>query len=209
MPVRDIPSRERTTRNRSIAFLARTSLWRSGMSTPAALSVPVSPPLPARPRPPPRPVTLADRVARAFAPLACVRGFRYYASERVDLVTVSDAAIDASVKGKRLQHVRLRIEEGRLASACTCCAKLMGPAACKHVWATLLEVDRRGAFESLRTTPRVLSLSALDATPRKGSAAPPKGHRSKRGGQPSPQSLPASAAPPAARGRPRNTRQRS
>ena len=121
---------------------------------------------------PPRTVTLADRVARAFPPLACVRGFRYFASGRVEVVTITDDAVDAAVKGKRLQQVRLRIEDGRVATGCTCCAKLMGPAACKHVWAALLEVDRRGAFASLRTTARVLLLGVLDAA--KAKATKPK-----------------------------------
>ena len=107
---------------------------------------------------------LADRVARAFPPLAVVRGFRYFYRKRVDLVIVSDGAIDADVKGKRVLKVRLRSAEGRLAAACTCRAKVLGPAACRHVWATLLEIDRRGLLESLRRTQRTLALSTVDET---------------------------------------------
>jgi uncharacterized Zn finger protein len=115
-------------------------------------------------------------VARAFPPLACVRGFRYFARKRVDLVAVGDAAIDAAVKGKRVQTVRLRVAGGRLAAGCTCRAKLLGPAACRHVWATILEIDRRGAFESLRSTSRALPL---------GSVETPGAPRPKRGKAPS------------------------
>lgn len=115
------------------------------------------------PAPAPRRVSVADRVARSFPPLACVRGFRYFARKRVDLVSVSEGAIDADVKGKRTLRVCLRVVEGRLASACTCAAKVLGPAACRHVWATLLEIDRRGAFESLRSTQRSLVLGVIEA----------------------------------------------
>ena len=133
-----------------------------------APSLPAPPPPPAAPRaaPPPRRVSIADRVARSFPPLACVRGFRYFARKRVDLVSVSEGAIDADVKGKRTLRVRMRVEGGRLAAACTCAAKVLGPAACRHVWATLLEIDRRGGFESLRSTQRGLALAAVEVAPR-------------------------------------------
>jgi uncharacterized Zn finger protein len=134
------------------------------MSTTSSASVPAPPlPLPAPIPPPPKRVSLADRVARAFPPLACVRGFRYFARRRVDLANVSEAGLDADVKGQRVQRVRLRVQDGRLASGCTCAAKVLGPAACRHVWATLLEIDRQGAFEGLRSTQRALALTALDA----------------------------------------------
>ena len=143
------------------------------MSTLANAKVPVAPPPPPPPLPlppharapaaPPLPISLADRVARVFPPLACVRGFRYFKTGRVEVVTATDVTFDTVVKGKRVQKVRLRIEEGRCLAACTCCAKLMGPAACKHVWATLLEVDRRGAFESLRATQRAMTLGVIAA----------------------------------------------
>jgi len=122
--------------------------------------LPSLPPLPALP--PLRP-SIADRVARAFPPLACVRGYRYFAKGRVDLTGVSAAGLDAEVKGQRIQHVRLRVEDGRLASGCTCAPKVLGPAACRHVWATLLEIDRQGALDGLRGSQRALALSALDA----------------------------------------------
>lgn len=132
------------------------------MSTNPATPV-LSPALPPTPPPLPKRASLADRVARAFPPLACVRGFRYFARRRVDLANVSESGLDAEVKGQRVQHVRLRIQDGRLASGCTCAAKVLGPAACRHVWATLLEIDRQGAFDALRGTQRALALTALDA----------------------------------------------
>jgi hypothetical protein len=138
---------------------------RAALSIPGPLAVP--PPAP----PAIRPTSIADRVARAFPPLACVRGFRYFARRRVELSNVSERALDAEVKGKRMQQVKLRIEDGRLAAACTCAAKVLGPATCRHVWATLLEVDRQGAFANLRGTQRVLALGVLDG-PRPKRKAP-------------------------------------
>ena len=134
---------------------------------------------PRPPRPPTRPVSVADRFARSFPPLACVRGYRYFLRKRVDFVSVSESAIDADVKGKRTLRVVLRVHGGRLSSGCTCSAKILGPAACRHVWATLLEVDRRGAFASLRATERALPLDVIEvATPRTPRA--PKAPRARR-----------------------------
>jgi hypothetical protein len=114
-----------------------------------------------------RRASVADRVARAFLPIACVRGYRYFVTKRVALGTRTASAVEAEVRGKRVQHVRLAVDEGRLATACSCSATLLGPAVCRHVWATLLEVDRQGALESLRATQRGLGLAPLaDDQPR-------------------------------------------
>jgi hypothetical protein len=118
-------------------------------------------------------VSIADRLSRAFPPLACVRGFRYFARQRVVLSLISEKEIDAEVKGTRIQHVRLRVEAGCVAAACTCAAKLLDPPTCRHVWATLLEVDRQGALSSLRTTQRPLAIGMLDG-PRSKQAKPAK-----------------------------------
>jgi hypothetical protein len=185
-PGPDIPSRETTTRDRSFALLARSSLSSVlAMSTLPQALVPSPPPLPLHA---PRRVSVADRVARSFPPLACVRGFRYFTRKRVDLVRVSEGEIQADVKGKRTVRVTLRAEEGRLASACSCAAKVLGPAACHHVWATLLEIDRCGAFETLRTTQRSLALGVVGAV-----RPPPKAARAKASAKPKP-SAPAKGA---------------
>lgn len=117
-------------------------------------------------------VKLADRVARAFPPLACVRGYRYFHGNGVTMTTLDDSSCEADVKGQRTQTVLLRVEEGRLGAACTCAANTLGPAACKHVWATLLELDRRDAFVSLRGSLRPLALTGIDAAPKRKIATP-------------------------------------
>lgn len=156
--------------------IVRPDPWHVRRSSPFAMSImPTAPEL--APSPPSHPAarapvaapperhraSVADRVARAFPPLACVRGFRYFARRRVTLHGVTDSAVDADVKGTRVQHVRLRLQEGNLCSACSCSAKVFGPATCRHVWATLLEIDRQGALLTLRGTERALALGALDA----------------------------------------------
>lgn len=133
--------------------------------TTLTLATPDAPPSP-EPAARARPVSIADRVAQGFAPLACVRGFRYFTRRRVALSNVSESGLDAEVKGKRTLHVRLRVDGGRLAAACSCSAKVLGPAHCRHVWATLLEVDRQALLGSLRSTPRVLALVVLEVAPK-------------------------------------------
>ncbi len=123
-------------------------------------SVPPLPPTKAAAR-----VKIADRVARAFPPLACARGYRYFDSHGVSIATLSDSECVADVKGQRTQTVRLRIDGGRLCATCSCAAKTLGPPACRHVWATLLEIDRRDAFGALRGTLRPLALASIEAPP--------------------------------------------
>jgi hypothetical protein len=137
-------------------------------------------PEPAEPAPRPRQASIADRVAQGFAPIACVRGFRYFRRKRVALANVSESGLDAEVKGKRVLRVRLRVDGGQLAAACTCSAKFLGPARCRHVWATLLEVDRQALLGSLRSTARVLALAAVEVEPkpdRSGTARPGRKRR--------------------------------
>ena len=141
-----------------------TNTASTASSPPLPLVVVPAPPPPGPAAVVPKRASVADRVARAFPPLACVRGYRYFARRRVALANVSETGLDADVRGQRVQHVRLRVHaDGRLASGCTCAAKILGPAACRHVWATLLEIDRQGALDALRGTQRALALIALDA----------------------------------------------
>lgn len=109
-----------------------------------------------------RRAAVADRVARAFAPIACVRGFWYFVRGRVHLTSVADAAVDAEVKGKRTRRVRLRASGEQLGASCTCCTKRPGPATCRHVWAALLEIDRQGELAAVRGSARPLALAALE-----------------------------------------------
>ncbi len=191
------------------------------MTTQALTAEPAAP---SPPPPSPRRISVADRVARAFPPLACVHGFRAFAEKRVDVTETSDDDVEAEVRGKRTQRVRLRAQGGRLATTCTCSPETVGPAACRHVWATLLEVDRRALFASFRETRRALLLTVMTVTPKPAAAVkvkveakekakpapkPPKAKEpkakaaSRAAGRPSARSPRATAPRPAPQARPR------
>jgi hypothetical protein len=151
---------EPTSRDRSIAHVARASLDGSvTMATPDnALSNLAH-------------VSIAERAGGAFPSHTTIRGFLHYDKGQVDLTDVAERGATARVRGKRTEDVELRIEKGRLLIACTCPARSLGLTGCKHVWAVLLEVDRRGAWTALRTTRKPLVVAHLDA-PRPEAAAP-------------------------------------
>src|SRR5437016_4144084 len=97
------PGEAPTARNRWWGCLARGSLSWAAMTTTSLEAVEPAPALVAAVVLPAaaRPVSIADRVARGFPPLACVRGFRYFARRRVAFSNVSEAGLDAEVRGKR------------------------------------------------------------------------------------------------------------
>jgi hypothetical protein len=109
-------------------------------------------------------IALAERAGRAFPPRAVVLGFKYFAGGGVAVLEAGERTLRADVKGKRTQHVELHVEGGTLAASCTCGASTMGPSACRHVWAALLEVDRRDMFAALRGTRAPMALVAATAT---------------------------------------------
>ncbi|MBX3185498.1 MAG: hypothetical protein KF819_00730 [Labilithrix sp.] len=123
---------------------------------------------------PPRAPSIADRVARAFPPAACIRGYFYFDRKRVALAIPSESRVDATVKGKRTQQVSVQVAGAHLGTRCTCAAQTLGPASCRHVWAVLLEIDRIGALEVLRGSRARLPLTAIDAEPKGAEAEPPK-----------------------------------
>ncbi|MDB4945075.1 MAG: hypothetical protein JWP97_4609 [Labilithrix sp.] len=163
-----------------------------------AVHSPLTPLLvPACARPPaPKRINVADRVARSFPPTACVVGYQYFARKRVDLLSVSASAIEAEVKGKRTHRASLRAAGGKLAAACTCTASLVGPAACRHVWAALLEVDRQSLFESLRATERSLPLDVVEAKVESARAERVQAAKGGGGGKAARSAAKISAAPP-------------
>jgi hypothetical protein len=110
--------------------------------------------------------SIAARAARIFPARACMDGFPLFTTERVALTHVTPRAVLATVKS---QHVEIETKGEGLAIACTCSPGAI--AACKHVWATLLAVDRAGALEGLRAGIRPISVEHK----------PPKEPEKKRG----------------------------
>src|SRR5262249_6169629 len=70
----------------------------------------------------------------------------------------------------RTRTVRVRVHAGALGLACSCTAESLDPPSCKHVWATLLELDRRGALGALRESVKPLAVTTLPADPREARA---------------------------------------
>jgi hypothetical protein len=105
-------------------------------------------------------ISVAQRVSRGFPGPACLAGFALYAKNLVGLVAAGDGDVEATVKGDRTRKVRVRVERDALAIGCSCAPSSLDAPSCKHVWATLLEIDRSGALSRARD-----SRSALTVTP--------------------------------------------
>jgi hypothetical protein len=78
-----------------------------------------------------------------------VQGFACHA-RGVEIQIASNTHVVARVRSKRTYDVDLRAVDGRLVVGCKCPARSYGLDVCKHAWAALLEVDRKGGLEALR-----------------------------------------------------------
>lgn len=92
---------------------------------------------------------------------------------------MTEHGLEADVRGKRAQHVRVGMVDGQLGARCTCAANVLGPPACRHVWATLLEIDRQALLPALRLSERTLALAELEATQEKKPKSPAGTRRNK------------------------------
>lgn len=118
-------------------------------------------------------VRIARRVGASFSPRACMLGFGYFARDAVELARVTEDEVDAVVRGRRTHEVALRAAPdgfGELRASCTCTPTSLGASPCRHLWAALLEVDRRGALACLRRSAGTLALA--DLVPPKTAKAP-------------------------------------
>lgn len=93
--------------------------------------------------------SIAGRAGHRFEVHTMLQGFACHA-RGVEIVETGPAHVRARVRSKRTHEVELRADGGRLLVGCSCPARSMGIAACKHAWAALLEVDRQGGLEDLR-----------------------------------------------------------
>lgn len=96
------------------------------------------------------PLTLADRLGHAFPAQALARGFAVWKRARVVIEEEAPGRVTAKVRGTRTRDVVLEVQGPALFVRCTCPARALEQPGCKHVWATLLEVDRRAGLASLR-----------------------------------------------------------
>lgn len=75
------------------------------------------------------------------------RGRALYRKRVVFIQRGNHMEVHAQVLGSQLYYVELALEDGRLASSCTCPYFAGGAAYCKHIWATLLAAEARGYLE--------------------------------------------------------------
>ena len=146
VPGRAMGSRRPSPRDHAGALAARRSLAVSRMTPPP---------------PSPRSVTLADRAGPSFHAHAHAQGYARWRRGLVVIDEESPTAVTATVRGPRPRHIRLEAEGSRLLVHCTCPARTLERPGCKHVWAALLEVDRRGALRCLRSTAGPLRVGFL------------------------------------------------
>jgi hypothetical protein len=116
--------------------------------------------------------SIADRAGRSFAPDATIQGFSLWKAGAVEVDAIDDLGAKARVRGSgsRARDVALRVQADRLVATCTCAGRAIGTEGCKHVWAALLEVDRRDGWPALRATRVALPVSVSAAAT---SDAPP------------------------------------
>ncbi|HYN21667.1 MAG TPA: SNF2-related protein, partial [Thermoanaerobaculia bacterium] len=90
-------------------------------------------------------MTLATRLSPFFTTAVRRRGAQYLRDERVRLTSCGPNEATATVNGSEVYSVRLVRSGDRVEASCTCpYAERDEP--CKHIWATLLEVEVRGGL---------------------------------------------------------------
>jgi uncharacterized Zn finger protein len=166
-------------------------------------------------------IAIADRAGRSFPIHAHTNGFAHWKSGAVTIEQESERSVTAKVRGQRIRDVVLREEKGCLVIQCSCPGRSMDLPGCKHAWATVLEVDRRGALSSLRTTRDPLKVAFAEEVEKKEMAKeatedetiekkpikkkkpkPVKAPEAVPSDRASPRSARATSAPPAKRGKP-------
>lgn len=96
-------------------------------------------------------MTLAAKLAFQFEKKIQVRGQDLYDQRAVKVVEATPRHLVAEVSGSRLYDVDLKYARGSLMIGCDCPFYVdHGP--CKHIWAAILEADRRGSLEEARVS---------------------------------------------------------
>jgi superfamily II DNA or RNA helicase len=116
-----------------------------------------------------------DYISRQFSKLfgtgLRTRGQEYFATGAVQIDEGDDTHVIATVTGARDYHVELNVKGAKLAVTCSC-PFFVDNESCKHIWAVILEAERRELLGGGTTFFEELyedweALSALGAAPRK------------------------------------------
>lgn len=104
-------------------------------------------------------VSVADRASRAFAHLAVIHGYESFKKGDVVLDEASETLVRATVRGKH--RVQVEASRGSVGVRCSCAPDSLDMTTCKHVWATLLAIDRDDVLGAMRETPASLKVVPL------------------------------------------------
>ena len=88
-------------------------------------------------------MALIDRLSKDFPDIARAKGLNYFQRGVVDLTRQTHRSLAASVQGDRRYAVEIDWDGGFLQYACDCEDFKGGGPPCLHVWATLLEAQRK------------------------------------------------------------------
>jgi superfamily II DNA or RNA helicase len=107
----------------------------------------------------------ATRFAHLFSSVTRKRGLDYFRDQRVQLLGHGDHGVFASVigSGGNVYEVTVSVEPAQLASRCACLHFASG-AMCKHVYATLLELD--ASLDEDRQASAAMATRAMSRRPR-------------------------------------------
>jgi len=109
-------------------------------------------------------MSLAAKLAFQFEKKIQIRGQDLYARQAVKIVEASPTHLSAEVQGTRLYDVGLSYDDGTLVIGCDCPYYIdQGP--CKHIWAAILEADRRGSLSEARESRYLQLEDDLDLAP--------------------------------------------
>ncbi|MBL8142174.1 MAG: DEAD/DEAH box helicase [Acidobacteria bacterium] len=84
-----------------------------------------------------------------FAPATRAKGDHYYRGRRVSLNTADETGVLATVRGSTTYTVTIVFDAPSVVGLCSCPHCLDGNA-CKHIWATLLAANERGALPTFK-----------------------------------------------------------
>jgi len=89
---------------------------------------------------------LASRLSLQFEQRVQSKGFGLFRDRAVRVTEESPRRLAAMVTGGRLYEVRVTYDDNRLLVSCEC-PYFADFGTCKHLWAAILEADRRGALQ--------------------------------------------------------------
>lgn len=104
---------------------------------------------------------LSTKLAHIFEPAIRGRGHNYFAQGQVRIESGSAYQVHAMVRGTQFYEVEMRWENGDLSLYCACpYFDTDGP--CKHLWATVLETERKGYLTAVAKVQNVIEADGED-----------------------------------------------